>query len=915
MKKIPIYHDPPERILRLLRWFCKPEFLEEIEGDLYELFQEEVEMYGITKANRRFLGNTIRYIRPYFFGKKELFSNFQYHLTMFQHYLKIATRHLWKQRLYSIINICGLAIGLACCIAVLFYVKDELGYDNYHKNADNIYRVSISSTVLSSGASQDRANSPILWGPALKRDYPEVEDYARFVKLVNESNPWKFIANDKEFGETNILYGDPSTFDLFNWEVLHGDAATALVEKNGVVLTKAMAYKYFNTENAVGQTIKLDPRQRDNEGNFRTETYDYTVRAVIENIPRQSHFTFDFLLPSVHLSDIYGVDINGSGEERNWFWRGSVAHTYLQLRDGTDPKSLEGKFADFQDRYLGDATTSRGYVYKPFLQRINEIYLAGNMIAQLQPVGDKIYIYGFSLLALFILFIACINFMNLSTARAITRAKEVGLRKVVGARYNQLVTQFLGESLVITLLALFFAIGIARYSLPFLYDYLGKNFAINLSNELPFFLLLLGIGGLVGIIAGSYPAFFLSKFKPVKVLKGTFNKTKSGTLVRKGLVVFQFLISAFLIIFTLTLHKQLNFMKSYDLGFDQDRVLVVPPNTARSFARNYKAIKGELLQLPSVSDVTMSSGVPGQGLNGDLYAAKDADASSGFGIGEFLADYNFIELFGLQLIAGRDFSKDIKTDEGIFQDGEPGQVTAILNESAIHKLGWTAEEAIGKQIVRDPNSKDWIATVIGVVKDFHFESLAEKINPIAIILLEEYSFLSVKLKRDDLAGGIRAVEAKVKELAPNADFSYNFLDESFKEQYTYEQGLGEVLNFTSLLAILIACLGLFGLAAFMTAQRVKEIGIRKTLGASTFDIVLLLSKEFTQLVLIAVIVAIPVGWYATNIGLMNFAYRIDNSYDIFVLSLILALLVAFLTVSFHTLKVAMMNPAETLKTE
>jgi len=316
-----IYHDPPERILRILRWFCAENFLEEIEGDLYELFQEEVALYGITKANRRFLGIAIRYIRPYFFGKKIISPNLKHHLTMFRHYFKIATRHLWKQRLYSLINIFGLAIGLACCIAVLFYVKDELGYDNYHFNADNIYRVSINSATLSSGGSQNLANSPILWGPALKRDYPEVEAYARFARLVNESNPWKLSADDKVFSESNILYADPSTFDLFNWQVLHGDAATALVEKNGIVLTKAMAYKYFNTENAVGQTINLDPRQRDNEGNFRTETYNYTVRAIIENVPRQSHFTFDFLLPSANLSDIYGLDINGSGESRPLYRR------------------------------------------------------------------------------------------------------------------------------------------------------------------------------------------------------------------------------------------------------------------------------------------------------------------------------------------------------------------------------------------------------------------------------------------------------------------------------------------------------------------------------------------------------------------------------------------------------------------
>ena len=915
MKKEQPYYDPPERILRLLRWFCKADFLEEIEGDLYELFQEEVEIYGITKAKRRFLGISIRYIRPYFFGKKVFSPNLQHHLTMFQHYLKIATRHLWKQRLYSLINVAGLAIGLACCIAVLFYVKDELGYDNYHKNADNIYRLSINSTVMSSGGEQPGARSPILWAPALKRDYPEVVDYARFVRLVSADNPWMFQVKDSKFAETNVLYGDPSTFDIFNWEVLHGDAKAALSELNTIILTKEMAFKYFNTENPVGQTITLDPRQRDRDGQLRTETYDYTVKAVIENIPRRSHFTFDFLLPSLHLNEIYGLDINGSGEERNWYWRGTVGYTYLQLKNGTTPASLEQKMEAFQDRYLGDMTRSRGYFYTPFLERINEIYLGGNKGGQLQPVGDTMYIYGLSIIALFILFIACVNFMNLSTARAVTRAKEVGLRKVVGAGRGQLVTQFLGESMVITFIALVFALFLARYSLPLLYDYLGKSFAITLGNEIPFLLALLGVGAIVGIAAGSYPAFFLSKFKPVKVLKGAFIKTQSGTLVRKGLVVFQFLISAFLIIFTLTLHKQLNFMQSYDLGFDQESVLVVQPNTARAFANQYDAIKAQLLQVPAIADVTMSSSVPGQGIGGDLYAALDADASSGFGLSEYFADYNFVDLFGLELIAGRDFSKEQISDQATFEAGKPGEVKVILNEAALTNLGWTAEEAINKRIVRDPNAKDWIATVIGVVKDFHFESLQSEVNPVGIILLNEYQNLSVKLKPNKIAEGISAVEAASKQFAPEADFDYNFLEEAFKAQYDYEQQLGQVLTVTSLLAILIACLGLFGLAAFMTAQRIKEIGIRKTLGASTANIVFLLSKEFTQLVLLAVIIAIPVGWYATNIGLINFAYRIDSKVDIFALSLVLTLLVAFLTVSFHTFKVALMNPAETLKSE
>ena len=915
MKKEQIYYDPPERILRCLRWFCADSFLEEIEGDLYELFQEEVEIYGLAKAKRRYFGNAIRYIQPYFFGKKELSPNLQHHLTMFQHYLKIATRHLWKQRLYSVINVCGLAIGLAGCIAVLFYVKDELSYDKYHSDAENIYRLSINNTLISSGGSSGNAVSPILWGPALKRDYPEVSQYARFVQAANAANPWNFTANEKKFSEHQILYGDPSTFDLFNWKVLHGNAKTALQERNAIIITEEMAEKYFKAENPIGQTITIDPRQRNQAGEFNTETYDYTVKAVIENIPRRSHFRFDFLLPSLHLNEVFGLDINGSGEENNWFWRGLTTYTYLELQAGISPQDLEAKFAGFQDRYLGDATRSRGYFYTPYLQRIDKIYLDGNINNQLQPVGDMLYIYGLSLIALFILFIACINFMNLSTARAITRAKEVGMRKVVGAKRNQLVTQFLGESLVITGIALVFAIGLARFSLPILYNYLEKDFVITLGSEIPFLFGLLGIGVLVGVIAGSYPAFFLSKFKPTKVLKGAFIKTQSGALVRKGLVVFQFLISAFLIIFTLTLHKQINFMQSYNLGFDQERVLVVPPPTARSLASEYEALKTELLKTPLITDVTMSSAVPGQDGGGELYAALGKDGSSGFDLTECFVDYNFIDLFGLELIAGRNFSKEQIADQAVFERGQPGQVKVLLNESALRTLGWSAEEAINKQIVRDPNAKDWIATVVGVIKDFNYQSLRSEIAPLGLILLPEYQTLSVKLKPNKIAEGISAVEAISKQFAPEVDFEYNFLDKAFKEQYDYEQQLGKVLTTASLLAIFIACLGLFGLAAFMTARRIKEIGIRKTLGASTSSIVYLLSKDFAKLVFIAVLLAIPLGWLAINIGLENFAYRIDSTLDVFILSLILALFVAFITVSFHTLKVATMNPAETLKTE
>ncbi len=507
--------------------------------------------------------------------------------------------------------------------------------------------------------------------------------------------------------------------------------------------------------------------------------------------------------------------------------------------------------------------------------------------------------------------------MNLSTARAATRAKEVGMRKVVGARRDQLIAQFLGESVLITLIALTLGTLGARFILPIFYEYMDKELAIDFRGELFFLLILLALGATVGILAGSYPSFVLSRFNPVQVLRGIFIRTQQGTLLRKGLVVFQFLISALFIMLTLTLYKQLNFMQSYSLGFDQERVLVIPPNTARALASEYSVIKTELLSLPQVVDVTMSSGVPGQGASGDMYVASEAPPESAFGMAEVFVDYNAVDLFRLEMIAGRNFSETIKTDAGIVTKfGRPLEVTAILNETAVRKFGWrSAEEALGKQVVRDPNAKDWTANVIGVVKDFHFQSLREEILPLALILRPDYRFLSIKLRPGNPQPTIAAVERKIKEFAPDTPFEYNFLDEAFKDQYEMERKIGEVFSYISILAILIASLGLFGLAAFMTSQRIKEIGIRKTLGAGVSNLVVLLSREFVKLVIIAVLIAIPIAYYLTEMGLEYFAYRIKWTADVYLLAFGIALLIAICTITFHTFKAAMMNPVESLRSE
>ena len=848
---------------------------------------------------------------------KSISSEITWRLTMLKNYWKTATRGLWKNKGITLINVSGLALGMACCIVVALFVIDETSYDTYHQDADRLYRLSTRSVEISSGDIQEGATSSILWGPALERDYPEVVSYARFVKLANSDNPWQLTFEDRQFFEEDILYADSTTFQLFNWPLLLGDVSTALSDPRSIVLTESMAQKYFGDDNPIGKTLTIDPRLRNQDGTPTGATFEFTVSGVLKDIPRRSHFTFDFLLPSAGLNTIYGGDINTGTGLNSWFWRGRVAHTYLQLNEEVAPEMLESKFEDFLARYIGDDTRSRGYYYEPYLQRIDQIYLEGNLQSQLAGVGDLTNIYMFSIVALFILAIACINFTNLSTARSSSRAKEVGLRKVVGAHRKQLIFQFLSESVLISLISFVGALLLAWIIAPIFYGYLNKTFSLELISDSPLLLSLLLLGLLVGLFAGSYPAFFLSRFRPARVLKGAKLIGLGGSTLRKGLIVTQFAISTFLIIATLTVFKQLNFMRSHNLGFDQENVVVVPPSTARPLAASYDAIREELKNNPGIADVTMSSGVPGQGGGGDLYVAKGASEEQSFGLGEVFADYNFIDMFGIEIVAGRDFSKEFGTDEGLQdENGRFTEVTAILNEEAVRRFGWNSpEEALGKQIIRDPNAGDWTANVIGVARDFHFQDLSQPIAPGALILLPSYSYLAVKIQPGNVSESLAFIEDTVSRFSTESAFAYTFLDEAFRDQYEGEQRLGEVFSYLSFLAIFIACLGLLGLASFTTEQRIKEIGIRKALGASVLDISYLLSKGVVYLVLLAIVVALPVAYFATERWLELFAYRIGFSPTTFALSCLLALAVALLTISYQTIKAAKLNPIDNLRYE
>ena len=837
-------------------------------------------------------------------------------ILMIKNYWTIAVRTIRKHKSSSFISISGLALGMACCIVVMLFIRDETSYDSYHTFQNRLYRISTNSVEMSSGDSTPSANSPILWAPAMQRDYPEVESYTRFVKLPSAENPWQLAVGENEFFEEDILYADSTVFSLFSWPLLRGDVSTALSEEPSIILTEEMAAKYFGKEDPLGRSIIIDPRLRDREGALTGQTFEYTVTGVLKDIPRRSHFTFDFLLPAVGLNTIYGGDINSGNGINSWFWRGRIAYTYVLLQKGASPDVFESKFDDFLDRYVGDATRSRGYYYEPFLQRIDQIYLDGNMQSQLQVVGDLNNLYMFSIIAFFILCIACINFMNLSTARSSERFKEVGLRKVVGANRKQLITQFMGEAILTSFIAFFFALLLALVMLPLFYSYLDKTWVFDFGADAPYFISLLLLGTLVGLLAGSYPAFFLSRYRPGQVLKGIQVKGFAGSTLRSSLIVFQFAISTFLIIATLTVFNQLEFMRSHELGFDQERVVVLPPNTAQSLASHYDILQQELNANPMIKQVTMSSAVPGFGGSGDTYVAQGRPPEEGFGLGEILTDFHYIEMFGLEMIAGREFSEEYISDFGRQEDGRFVEVAAIINEEAVRRFGWDSpEEAIGQKIIRDPHAGDWTANIVGVVKDFHFEHLREPIIPWGIMILPNYRYMAIKLQTGNTTDALRAIESTVTPFLGESTFDYTFLDDAFLGQYREEQRLGEVFGYISLLAVIIACLGLLGLAAFTTEKRTKEIGIRKALGASIPNIVFLLSKGVIRLVLVAVVVAIPIAYIVTERWLELFAYRIGFNPFTFVLAALLALAVAVFTISFQTFKAASKSPTTSLRYE
>ncbi len=830
-------------------------------GDLEEEFHLICGETGLKRARSWYRWQAVKSI-------PSLFNNFIYwSVEMFKNYLKISLRNIKKHKGYSFINIAGLAIGMAICILILLWVQDELDYEKFHENGENIYRVCMNDQNY--GVVWPVVSIPV--GPALKEEFPEILDSARvsdFRSLVT----W----GEKKFDETGA-YVDPSFFNMFTYPFIKGDPKTALSAPSSLVITQRMANKFFGDEEPLGKNLKLN-----NE-------LDFTVTGVIKDMPRNSHIHFDFLAPFI---------IFEQRDRDSTHWGRFQIYTYVMLQGETPFKEVEEKIAGL----LQEHNVRPGP--KLELGALTRIHLYAA-----DGGGDIRYVYIFSIIAVFILVIACINFMNLTTARSSTRAKEIGMRKVTGARRTDLIKQFMGESVLISLIALFFAVVLVFLLLPAFNNLANKQLVLNPHGNWDLILGFMGIVLFTGLLAGSYPALFLSSFKPVHILTGSLIPTTGRmkkTVFRKALVVVQFSISVFLIISTLVIFKQLHFIRSINLGYEKDHLISLP--LRGSTVQQLEAFKGELLRNPKILHVGATSEVPILIYylhTGYDWEGKNPEKESR--MNEILVDYDFIETLKMTIAQGRGFSKDYETD---------ATEAYIINEAAVKAMD--IGSPVGKRFSAPTHAGMREGKIIGVVKDFHFKPLHDEIEPLVMFINpEKFNYFCIRVKSDisDLSGTIKFIEGVWDKFAPNFPFEYSFLDETFNRIYRSEQKTGSIFGYLTFLAIFISCLGLFGLAAQMAELRTKEIGIRKVLGASVSGITLLLSKDFMKWVVVANVIAWPAAYFAMNKWLQNFAYRTRMGIEVFILAAALAFVIALVTVSYQSIRGAMADPVDSLRYE
>jgi len=800
---------------------------------------------------------------------------------MIKNYFKIAFRNLLRYKGFSFINIFGLATGMACSLLIFLFVKDEVSYDRFHKDSDKIYRV-VKDFVNDDGSRLPDATTPPALSPAMQREVPEVAHATRVFPSWGANFLIKY--GDKKIMEEKLYRVDSSFFDVFTFPFTHGTAKDVFKDINSIVITESAAKRYFGNENPIGKTLQID------------QMGDMMVKGVLKDVPHNSHFHFDFLISTRKFS---------GNTDANWGWYNF--YTYIKVKAPVDLASLDKKI---QDLYKRNDKDGKNIFY---VQPLTGIHLSSNLKWELEPNSDKLYVYVFTIIAIFIILIAGINYVNLSTAKASVRAKEVGVRKVSGAFRSSLVNQFLVESVITCLIAAALAAIIAQLLLPVVNDLTLKHLTV-IGNPLVV-LYMIGAALFLGMVAGFFPAIYLSSFKPILVLKGLKFSDRGTLNLRRALVIVQFTISTALIIGALIISQQMQFIQSAKLGLNKDQVLIAKNSFA---AQDRRAFLNEISQLPGIKEATTADGVVGgqNWTNGmTLKGSQNSQLINFLSVGN-----DFVEAMGMQVKEGRSFSSKFPADtmnNGIPRgplDQNIGSV--LLNETAIKDLG-IPEPVLGKQLLwGNDNDTMYYVTIVGILKDFHFTSLKNRIKPFAFINDPRRQwYFTLKLSTDNLKATLAQLENSWKKFSPDRPFEYTFLDETYAKLYQSETRFQKVFISLVLLGVIIACLGLFGLATFAAQQRVKEIGIRKVLGASVTNLIGLLSKDFLKLVIIALIVAIPVAWYAMNKWLQDFAYRIDIHWWVFMIAAIITILIAWITISTQAFKAAAANPVKSLRTE
>ena len=789
---------------------------------------------------------------------------------MIKNYLKIAFRNIIRHKAFAAINIAGLAIGMACSIFILLWVQNELSYDRFNKNANEIYRIAARAGDFKV------AINPAPMVADLQAKMPVIRNT---VRLATSSNV--FEVGERKFEEKRVFYADSTFLQVFSYRLLKGDRASVLNRPDAVLITEDLAKKYFGHEDALGKILRKDNNK------------DVIVTGILANIPSNSHLQFDCILP---MSSIAQTNDN----IKNQVWDNFDFYAYVQLDKTSGPSSANiAKFNKQMDDIYKTHVSEKTLKVNFWLQPLTAIHLHSNYQVDLPGHGNIQYVNIFFVVALFILSVACINFMNLASARSARRAKEVGLRKVVGAGRKQLIGQFLGESMLISFVSLVLATGIVWLLLPLFNDLAGKKLSIHLLDS-RIITILATIALATGLISGSYPALFLSGFQPVKVLKGNV-KTMGGNLIfRNGLVVVQFVVSIMLLAGTAIVYRQLNFIKSMNLGFDKSNLLYLP--MAGEMWNKQQALKAELKQNPLTSNYAITSDLPVDLASGTVnvhWEGKDPKSQVVFPT--LMVDEGFFNVFQMKILSGRVFSPEFKSDSTNF----------IVNEKAVQVMGMKVSNAVGKSLSLWDNK----GTIIGVVKNFNYKPIQQPIEPMILALNRWGGTAVIRTQPGKTEATIKALGKISADLNPGYPFSYGFLDQDLANQYKGEQRMGSLFNVFAVLAIFISCMGLYGLSAFMAEQRTKEIGVRKVLGASVFKVVYLLSTGFTKLILIAVVIAVPLAWFAINSWLKSFAFRVNADWMVFLIASLAALAIAWLTVSYESIKAAIANPVKSLRNE